>query len=81
MTDISTYYFTQGVLGVTVLVLALVVVFLYRSKDKLQDRYNALQEQRIVDAKETRDKIVEPLEKQALMSEKIYEIVLNRKSR
>lgn len=61
-----------------ILVLAGVIVFLYKKIDTLQTRLDSIQERRIIDATETRDKLTEPLERQAVMSEKIYDILLSK---
>jgi hypothetical protein len=53
--DPTTYYFTQGVLGVTVIVLALVCVKLYNRSQQLQD-------ERLTDAKDTTEKVVTALQ-------------------
>lgn len=53
--DIGTYYFTQGVLGITVLVLGAVCIKLY---NKLQ----AVQSQQLTDAKEVTEKVVTVLQ-------------------
>lgn len=71
MTDgISAYYLTQGVLGVTSLVLSIVTIFLYRDRQKLQDKYDAKQDTHLLEVKEFRDKLLVPLERQNEMSEK-----------
>lgn len=67
----------QVILAFIIVVLAGVITFLYRGLQKLQDKYDSIQEQRITDARETRDKITEPLEKQAIMSEKTHELLLS----
>lgn len=69
---------TLGIPGlvVVIFVLAGVIVFLYKQLSAAQSRTDAIQEQRIVDAKETRDKITEPLDKQAELSGKIYELLV-----
>lgn len=68
-----------GLPGLVIFTLAGVVVFLYRGTVSLQNRIDAIQESRLQDARETRDKLTEPLQKQALMSEKIYDVLLNGK--
>ena len=56
MTDPATFYFTQGVLGVTVIVLGLVINKLYNKTEKQQARIEELQNLRLEDSKEvTRD--------------------------
>jgi hypothetical protein len=76
--DVSQLY-TLGVPGLVVVVLVLsgVIVFLYRKADAKDDRIDAIQEQRLSDAKETRDRLTGPMEEQAKLSEKIYEILLS----
>lgn len=51
-TDASTYYFTQGVLGVTVAVLLYVCIKLYNKTEKQQLRIEELQDLRLADSKE-----------------------------
>lgn len=61
-----------------------IIVFLYKQGTKLQDKYDAMQNQRIEDAKETRDKISEPLSKIASQQEilaKQYDILINESRR
>ena len=70
---------SYGLAGLVIAVLASVVVFLYRDSKALQRKYDAMQELRLQDARETRDKLMEPLENQARMSEKIYDLLLNGK--
>lgn len=74
---------TLGVPGLVVIVvtLATVIIFLYRRNEKLQTEKDTIQNQRIEDAKQTRDKVMEPLEKQALMTERIHELLLNLTNR
>ena len=54
-TDPATYYFTQGVLGVTVVALAIVCIKLYNRAQQLQD-------DRVQDAKEVTEKVVTALQ-------------------
>lgn len=74
---------TLGVPGLVfvIVVLAGVVVFLFRKLDLVQTKIDSIQEQRVTDAKETRDKITEPLEKQANLSEKIYDLLLSSRGK
>ena len=44
MEDATTYYFTQGILGVTVVVLAIVVIKLYNKTERLEKEKNAVLE-------------------------------------
>jgi hypothetical protein len=52
MDNISTFYLTQGVLGVTVLVLVYVVIKLYNKSEEKQSRIEELQDLRLQDSKE-----------------------------
>lgn len=70
-----------GLAGVCMLAEAGVIIYLSKKSDKLQTNKDAIQEQRIIDARETRDKVMEPLEKQAIMGEKTYELLLNLTNR
>lgn len=60
-----------------ILALCGVIIYLNKLNQKLQTDIRAIQDQRIVDAKETRDKLTEPLAQIARMSEQIYELVLD----
>jgi len=81
VSSIDSYFLSQGVLGAIVLVLASVCVFLYRKNDALQSKLDAIQEQRIMDAREVSRSITSPLEKIAEQNKSIYDVVLNSKSR
>lgn len=50
--QIGTYFLTQGVLGVTVLVLAYVCIKLYSKTERLQARIEELYELRLQDSKQ-----------------------------
>lgn len=63
--------------GIVIVALVAVVIFLVRLLLKSYDTINTIQENRIVDARETRDKITEPLENQARVIEKIYDLLLS----
>lgn len=52
MDGISTFYLSQGVLGVTVLVLIYVVIKLYNKSEEKQSRIDELQDLRLQDSKE-----------------------------
>lgn len=62
--------------AVVILALISALIFTVRLLLKTYDRLDALQEKRIIDAKETRESLVEPLKKSAQLSEQIYDIVL-----
>lgn len=70
---------TLGVPGLVfvVLILAGVIIFLFRKLDIAQTKLDGIQEKRVEDARETRDKITEPLENQARITEKIYDLLLS----
>lgn len=70
-----------GLAGLVMAVEAAVIIYFAKRDDSKQTKIDAIQEQRIVDARETRDKVMEPLEKQAIMGEKTYELLLNLTSR
>lgn len=75
--------YTLGVPGLVfvILILAGVIVFLYKKLDKSQAEYNVLQEKRVLEAKETSDKITEPLGNQIKLTEKIYDLLLSNRSK
>lgn len=62
-------------LGAIVTLLAGVVGFLYREIKARDAKYDAIQEKRLQDAINARDKIVEPLSQQIEMSKKIYDLL------
>lgn len=55
--DFSTYFFTQGILGVVVLVLGIVVIRLYAKTERLEKEKGDLQEARRLDAVESRTEV------------------------
>lgn len=75
MQDISTYYLTQGVLGVTVLVLVYVVIKLYSKIERLETEKVALMDARRLDALQTLEKVNEVMSTNSqtnrLLAEKI----------
>jgi len=50
-TGITSYFFTQGVLGVTVIVLGIVVIYQQKKIDKKDEKLESLYEARILDNK------------------------------
>lgn len=68
---------SYGLAGLVISVLAGVVVYLVRKNDVLQSKIDALQETRLQDARDTRDKLAEPMEAQSKLSEKMYDLLLN----
>lgn len=75
--DASTILSAYGLPGLIVFVLAGVVVFIYKDNRRLQDDIRSIQDQRLVDAKETRDKLTEPLDRLTKQSELIYDLLLS----
>lgn len=61
-----------GAAGVFIIVLLIAVVVLYRKNERIQ-------EQRLIEAKETRDNIGETMVKIGSQQEKIYDILLSDK--
>lgn len=68
-----------GLPGVIILVLGSVVLYQERSRQKVQDKLEGIQEQRLNEAKETRDKLTEPLDKVADLSQRMYDLLLTSK--
>jgi hypothetical protein len=68
-----------GIPGLVFIVIVLggVIIYLFKNTQKLQNKLDAIQDQRVVDAKETRDKLTEPLAQNSRMSEQIYELLIN----
>ena len=78
--QVSTDQVVEGFgLPAAIVIIALVgaLIFTVRLLIKSYDNTNGIQERRIADAKETRDKLIEPLQQQATLSKQIYDIVLN----
>lgn len=55
--DFSTFFFSQGILGVVVLVLGIVVIRLYSKTERLEREKGELQEARRLDAVESRTEV------------------------
>lgn len=65
-----------GVVGASIItVLGGVIVFLYRELKAEQRRNGSIQESRLVDARETRDKLAEPMEKLARQQESTNDLL------
>lgn len=62
-----------GIPGFFIVVLAGVIVYLYRDRDKWIAKYTELQNARLQDAKDSRDKIVEPMELLSRTTTLIYD--------
>ena len=75
MDNLSTYYLTQGVLGVSVLVLSYVVVHLYKENKELQTQKTEILEARRIDDRATLKEVTTILNDNAqnmrILSEKI----------
>lgn len=75
MEAVNTFYLTQGVLGVTVLVLALVVVKLYNKTERLEKEKVELLNERNRDDKETLKEVTTVMNESSqnirILSEKI----------
>lgn len=57
MGDVTTYFLTQGVLGVIVLVLSVVITRLYNKVERIEKEKDALQEARRLDALQVRTEV------------------------
>lgn len=73
--NVTTYLFTQGVLGIAVLILGVVIIRLYNKTEKQQLRIEELQELRLTDTKEMTKDITDVLQGNSqnlrVLSEKI----------
>lgn len=74
---------TLGVPGLVavIVVLAGVIVFLYRQLTAKDKMIYDIQGARLADAKETRDKISESMQAQATLTKQIYDIVITNTGR
>lgn len=63
--------------AIVIVSLAVALIFSIRLLLKAYDRINEIQETRIADARETRDKLSAPMEAQAKMTGQIYDLLLN----
>lgn len=75
--DINSVLASYGLAGLVMAVEATVIIYIYKASQKQQDKIDALYEQRLVDAKETRDKLTEPLDAISKSNEKMYDILVN----
>jgi len=82
--DTTSALTTLGVPGLVLIVIILsgVIIYLFKLIQKLEDRVETLQEQRVLDAKEVNTKITEPLanlgnmqEQQGKIMQNIYDIL------
>ena len=74
--DVSGFLLTQGVLGIACLVLGTVVYYQNKKYDKLQEKYDNLQERRYAESQADKEKLVEPIKEQTRLSEKIYDALI-----
>lgn len=74
--DSSQALSSLGIPGLVVIIIVLAGVVVYKDK-----KYDKAMEQRLSDAKETRDKLTEPLAQQARLSEQIYELLINQRGK
>lgn len=74
-TDVTTYLLTQGVLGVAVIILGLVVRQLYNKTERLEKEKTDLMEARRVDTVQTLEKVTDVMQTNSqtnrLLAEKI----------
>jgi stalled ribosome rescue protein Dom34 len=73
MSDATTVLLQYGIAGVAIIAEAGVVLRLYADNKQLQKDKDALQEARRVDAKETTDKVTQPLESISQTVKLMYE--------
>jgi hypothetical protein len=66
-----------GIAGVFIIALVIAVVYLVKELKATRARNDTIQDQRLAEAKEVRDKLTEPLEKIGTQNEKIYDVLLN----
>ncbi len=66
-----------GLAGLVIAVLASATLFMFRKYETVLKEKDDIQNQRLLEAKETRQAIMDPLEKQANLSEKIYDFLIN----
>ncbi len=81
-TSVENSFFSNNantILAACVLVLAGVVVYVFHLYLKSQQDKEDIQRQRLEEAKETRDKLVDQSAKQTELSTKIYELLLSGK--
>lgn len=75
--DVPTVLAQYGLAGLVMFVEATVIMYIYKADQKKQDKIDSIYEQRLVDAKETRDSLTEPLNAISKSSEKMYDILVN----
>jgi hypothetical protein len=64
--------------AIVIVGLATALIFTVRLLLVAYTRLDTIQESRLADAKQTMEKITEPLEKQSRVVESIYDLILNR---
>ncbi len=79
--DAGTILAQYGLAGLVMAVLAGVVVYKDRNEKALQKRIDEIQNQRLIDAKETSVKLAEPMKQLATINDKMYEILIELNSK
>lgn len=69
-----------GLAGLVITVLASATLFMFKKYEGVLKEKDDIQNQRLLDAKETRQTLMEPLQKQADLSEKIYDLLVTLNS-
>lgn len=77
----TTVLFQYGLAGVVIFGLTIAVVYLYKENQRLHSEKDALQELRRVDAKDTSDKVTEPLQSLSQTTRLILDKLLVAKDR
>lgn len=72
-------FIAYGPLGAAVVVMGGVIYFLYKENKSLQNRLYDVQEERLRNAIETRDKLAEPMENMTKLMQNILNVVTNGK--
>lgn len=75
--DIAPILASYGLPGVIIFVLGGVVLYQNKKYDKLQDKYDALQEKRYIESQADKEKLSEPLKEQTKLSERIYDLLVS----
>lgn len=70
-----------GLPGVVIFGLAVALIFVYKEKSNLQKQLNDLQDTRAAELRDTRDKILEPLQEQITLGRQIYDVLTNPRNK
>ena len=70
-----------GLPGVVIFGLAAALIFVYKEKSNLQKQLNDLQDTRAAELRDTRDKILEPLQEQITLGRQIYDVLTNPRNK